>query len=390
MKIAYFSIFRDQTGYGQSAIDNILAIEKAGYDITVRPVRMTNPKIKEKCPVEHLEKKDLKNIDIIIEHNLPQTFEKKNGIKTIGYFDWETNRICQTWVDSCNKLDEIWVPNIQQKHACLNSEIKIPIKIFPHSINIDKFKNKVKPLDIPILKDKCIFYFIGENTRRKNIAGLIRGYYAAFTKKENVLLVIKTSAPGMNSQQTMKLMQGFIADIKKATHIHPNEKDYPQIMILTEYISEEQLSQLHASSNIFVSCSHGEGGNLEAMDAMGWGNPVILSNWGFHPQLTYEQAEKYWEPEKEMFKWSEEIDCGWLIPGQLTYCFGQLCGSGEMYAGVEKWFDPDMPAFVDIIKRAYLEWKDGILNKRGVAAHNRIQSFSYEKIDSILKELLND
>jgi len=252
-KILYISPHRDQTGYAEAALNDILVIEKAGYDIVCRSVRMSNPKIKRKCVVSYLEKKDLKNIDIIIETNLPQTFEKKNNVKTVGRFFWETNTVCKTWVDSCNRLDEIWVPCISQKYACINSGITVPIKILPCSIDIKKYENRPKPLDIPILKDKCVFYFIGENTRRKNIAGLMRAYYASFTEKENVILVIKTSSPGHSSAQTMQMMQKFISDIKKAVHIHPNEKDYPPIVILTDYMTVEQLAQLHVSSNIFLS-----------------------------------------------------------------------------------------------------------------------------------------
>ena len=387
-KILYMGVFRDQTGYGQSALDNILAIEKAGYDIVCRPVRMSNPKTKDKSPIEHLEKGNLKNIDVIIEHNLPMTFEKKENVKTVGFFDFETNTICKSWTDSCNKLDEIWVPNIQQQHACLKSGIKVPVKILPHSVNLEKYKNKPKPLNTPLLKDKCVFLFMGENTRRKNIAGLIRGYYAAFTEKENVVLVIKTSSPEHNSQQTMQLMQKFIFDIKKATHIHADEKNYPPILVLTEYLSEEQLAQLHASSNIFVSFSHGEGGNLEAMDSLGWGNPVILSNWGFHPELCYDQADKNWEPDKEMFRHCGEIGVGWLISGQKTLCFGQMNGNGEIYTGLEHWFDVCIPDCVDILKIAYKEYIDGSLKLRGKAAEQRIKSFSYENIGKTLKELI--
>lgn len=389
-KILYLAPYRDQTGYAEAALNDILAIEKTGYDIVVRPIRMSNPKTKEKCLVSHLENKDLKNIDLIIETNLPQTFEKKSGIKTVGRFFWETNTICKTWIDSCNNLDEIWSPCISQKSACENSGITIPIKILPCSVNIKKYENKPKPSNIPILKDKCVYYSISENTRRKNIAGLIRAWYAAFTEKENVILVIKTSSPGHNSSQTMQLMQKFISDIKKATHIHVNEKDYPQIVILTDFISEEQLAQLHLSCNIFVCCSHGEAGCLPLYDSTGFGNPLIASNCGNIPELTYLQAEKYWEPDKEMFRHPGEIDCGWLVPGALTFCFGQLNAGNDLYKGTEKWFDPNMPSFVDILKKSYREYQDGSLEKRGLAAKERIKAFSYESVGSILKELLND
>lgn len=388
-KILYLAPYRDGTGYSIAAIANILCFQKTGYNITTRSVRMSEPKSKERCSVDHLETGDLKNIDIVIEHNLPSTFEKKNNVKTIGIFHYETTHLSNAlWIESMNKLDEIWVECIQQKYTCTNSGIKVPVKILPYSVNIKKYENKPFPLNIPVLKDKCVYYSIAENTRRKNIAGLIRAYYAAFTRGESVILVIKTSAPGMNSQQTMKLIQGFISDIKKATHIHPNEKDYPQIMVLTDYMTEDQLVQLHLSCNIFVAPSHGEAGCIPAYDSMGFGNPIIVSNWGNLPELCYCQAENYWEPEKEMFRHPGEIEVGWLIPGQLTYAFGQLCGGDNLYKGTEKWFDVEMPSFVNILQKSYLEWKDGSLEKRGLAAKERIKHFSYESVGKIIKELL--
>lgn len=388
-KILYIAPYRDGTGYSNAALANILCFRKAGYNITTRSVRMSEPKSKEKCIVDNLEKGDLKNISVVIEHNLPSTFEKKNDLKTIGVFHYETTHLSNPlWIESMNKLDEIWVECIQQKCACINSGVIVPVKILPYSVDLKKYENKLKPLDISILKDRCVYYSISENTRRKNIAGLIRGYYAAFTQKENVLLIIKTSALGMNSQQTMKLMQGFISDIKKATHIHSDNQNYPPVIILTEYLSEEQLAQLHVSSNIFVSCSHGEAGCIPAYDSMGFGNPVIVSNWGNFPELCYEQAEKYWEPEKETFRHPGEIDVGWLIPGQLSTCFGQLNASQFEYRGTEKWFDMCVPDCIKILQKSYSEWKDGSLEKRGLAAKERIKHFSYESVGKIVKELL--
>jgi glycosyltransferase involved in cell wall biosynthesis len=390
MKIAYLSVYRDGTGYAHAARDNILALEKMGYDVVCRPVRMEQSPPKQVCVVKHLEQKNLKNVDVVIQHCLPVTYVPLKTIRNIGIFDWETNTICKTWVDSLNQMTEVWVPSIQNQTACLNSGVTVPVKIFPHSCDIEKYNNKPNISKLEAAKDKCVFYFIGENTRRKNIAGLIRGYYAAFTNQENVLLVIKTSVPGFKPERGMQTMRKLILDIKKATHIHNEENKYPPIMVLVERLSDEQLSQLHASCNVFVSTSHGEGGNIPAMDAMGYGNPVILSNWGFHPELCYVQAYRYWEPNKETFIYPGEIDCGWLVKGQLTYCFGQLNGFNDMYTGSEKWFDICLPSFVETLKRAYLEYGNETLKERGLAAEKRIRAFSHENVGIILKGLLND
>jgi glycosyltransferase involved in cell wall biosynthesis len=390
-KILYLAPYRDGTGYSNAALANILCIEKAGYEIVSRPIRMSPPKSKKIYGIDQLEKGNLKNINIIIEHNLPSTFEKKNNIKTIGVFHYETTHLSNPlWIEHINKLDEIWVECVQQKYACINSGVVIPIKILPYSVDLKKYENKLNPLDTTILKDKCVYYSISENTRRKNLAGLIRAYYTAFTKKEGVILVIKTSAPGHTPISTMQMMNKFISDIKKATHIHAKEKDYPPILVLTDHLSEEQLARLHISCDVFVSPSHGEAGCIPAYDAVGFGNPIIVSNWGNFPELCYEQAEKYWESNKEMFRHPGEINCGWLIPGQLTYCFGQLLGGDDLYKGTEKWFDVEMPAFVGVLQKSYLEWQNGSLNKRCLAAKERIKHFGYEEIGKTIKELLGD
>ena len=388
MKIAYFSVYRDGTGYSQAALDNILCMESAGLDVVCRPIRLSNPgKSISSCKVEHLEKKSLNDIDVIIQHCLPHFFERKNGVKNIGIFDWETSDFKKSiWAEKLNDMDEIWVPCIQNKYAAINSGVIKPIKIVNHSCDLKRYEQKKEKIKIEILNGKCVFYFIGEFVRRKNVAGLIRAYYAAFSSNDNVSLVIKTSIPGMSPEKSCEAVKKMISDIRSATHIHADNKNYPPVVVITEKLSEEQLNNLHASCDIFVSASHGEGGNLGAMDAMGFGNPVILTNWGFHPELCYEQAESYWKPDKEMFIHPGDVNCGWLIPGHLTYCFG-MNGLSDLYTGSEKWFDPNMVEFSKILRNSYEVWKCG-LSDMGKSARKRIESFSYDTIGKQIKNII--
>jgi len=388
-KLIYISPYKDGTGYSHAAIDNILCLDSIGINIVCRPIRMSEPKFRETSIIKHLEKKDLKNISHLIQLNLPHTFERKNGIKNIGSFYWETTNFnSSSWAKSCNFMDEIWVPNIQQKQACINSGVEVPLKIINHPYNTKKNNESPKKLEIPILKNKCVFYFIGEMIKRKNLAALIRGYYSAFYNNENVALVIKTNAPNSNQQQTMSLMHKFIEDIKLSMHIHKNNENYPKILVISDTLKEEQIAQLHASCDIFVSPSHGEAICLPAMDAMYYGNPLIVSNWGNFPELCYGQAHKYWEPTKDQFKYPGEIDCGWLINGGLTYCFGMINGFYDLYTGLEKWFEIDLCDFVHKLQSAYNEWSNGSITKRKESARQRIESFSYDVIGEQIKRAL--
>lgn len=392
MKIAYFSCYRDGTGYSHAGINNILAMKKTGLNVVARPINLTplkNTGIN--FDIIEAEKNTLDNIDIVIQHALPHMFEYKGGVKNIGYFDWETTNFNRsTWTQSLNLMDEIWVPSIQNKYACIHSKIKKRIRIIPHSCDINKYNKTIEPLNIPQFKDKCIFYFIGEMTRRKNLSGLIRSYYSAFSGKDNVGLIIKTNIPGKSSEEAKEYIKGFIEEIKNNIHIYSNHHNYPPILIITDYLSEDKLDQIHKLGNIFVSISHGEGGCLPAFDAMGFGNPVIASNWGFFPELLYEQADEYFNLLTQEFKDTGEIDCGWLVPGQLTHCFGMKGGIQEIYTGTEQWFDPNLLELSKIMRNSYYEWQTGLLNKKGIAAKNRIIKFSHENIGHLIKEALED
>jgi glycosyltransferase involved in cell wall biosynthesis len=390
MKVAYFSVYRDGTGYSQAAIDNILAMQSAGIKIAARPVSMSNPN-KSHIPstIQEAEKEDLQNIDVVVQHCLPHTFEYKYGVKNIGYFDWETDSFDKsTWAACCNLMDEIWVPSLQNKAAAIKSGVKKPVKVIHHSCNVNKYNDEYEKLNIKQLQNKCIFYFIGEFTRRKNIGNLIRAFYSKFSSKDDVALLIKTNLPGKLGLQSDEYFKEFIEEIKNSIHLYSNKNNYPPVLIISQHIEDKYLNSIHSTGDIFVSASHGEGGCLPAMDAMGFGNPIIVPNWGFFPELCYPQANKYFDKIMQEFKDPGDIDCGWLVNGQMTYCFGMKDSIQELYTGTEQWFDPNIVELSDSMENAYNKWLNNSLNSMQKSAKERINHFSYEMIGNQMKKEL--
>jgi len=390
MKICYISVYRDGTGYSNQAIHNMLSLEAGGIDVVARAISLSKSKNHELAKtIEHFENKTTDNVDVIIQHILPHLFEYKAGVKNIGMFDWETTHFRKSnWDHCCNMMDEIWVPSIQNAQAAKDSNVTVPIKIFPCACNINRFDDSPTPLDIPLLKNKCVFYTIGEMTRRKNIVAILRAFYGAFSLRDDVVLVIKTNAPGKSSDETTNILQNIVRDIKKSLHIYIKHPYYPPVTCITDFLPDQKLDQLHITCDIFVSASHGEACGIPAYEAMGFGNPVILSNWGFFPELAYAQASKYWRPETHQFRWPGEIDCGWLIKGSLTPCFGHVDSFPDLYTGDEYWYDPDICHLIKCMKQAYDEWQNNKLFIRGKAAQKRIIEFNYEKIGLIAKKFL--
>lgn len=400
IKLAYLSVFRDGTGYANASIHNMLAMEAGGIDVVARGISLSQSKNHDLAKkIEHLERKSTDGVDIVFQHILPHMFEYKAGLKNIGFFTCETTHFRRSnWGNCCNLMDEIWVPSIQNAQAAKESNVTVPIRIFPHACDVTRFNNKPNPLNIPILKNKCVFYTIGEMTRRKNIVAILRAFYNAFSLRDDVVLVIKTNAPGKSSEEATNTLQATIEDVKKALHTYVRHQYYPPTVCVTDFLSDQKLDQLHNACDIFVSASHGEAWGIPAHDAMGFGNPVILSNWGSFPELTYAQAKSYWNGDRRTqhlsdrltFKHPGEIDCGWLIHGQLTPCFGQTDSFPDLYTGDEFWFDPNIEHLIVCMKQAYTEWQNGELNKRGLAAMKRAAQFSYNKIGVIAKKLLEE
>ena len=201
-------------------------------------------------------------------------------------------------------------------------------------------------------------------------------------------LVIKTSAPGSSPNQTMSMVRKMISDIQKGIHIYPSKDSYPKIVAITERLSDTMIDRLHASCNVFVTPSRGESWCIPAHDALGFGNPVIASNWGSFPDIMYEQSEKYFDPNTQEFRHPGRVDCGWLVPGQQTFCFGATDTFSDLYTGTEKWFDPDLTKLSEIMMEAF-SWSHGKTDDKRLSALQRAEKFSHKNVGGIMKEVLD-
>lgn len=395
MKVCYISVFKDGTGYANQAINNALAIQAGGIDVVTRSIKLSASSNNESAKgIKHLEDKNTDGVDVVIQNVLPHMFERKGGIKNIGLFNCETTDFRRSmWPKCCNLMDEIWVPCIQNKQAAIDSGVKVPINIFPCACNATKIQNDTSPIIRDKLinkmrKTKMIFYTIGEMSRRKNFAGLTRAFYGAFTSRDDVVLIIKTTMAGKAPQQTADLVRKMITDIRNSVHIHSREEFYPPILCIPDFIDDSKICSLHKSCDVFVSPSHGEAWGIPAHTAMAFGKPVILSNWGAYPELMYQHAQDNWNPNTKTFGQTKDLDAGWLINGQLSNCFGMLDSFPDLYTGSEKWFDPSIPSLVDCMRAAYEKYRNNSLFAMQAYAQRAAFRFSYENVGRIAKELL--
>lgn len=276
-KIAYISVYKDGTGYGNAAVSMIKALDSAGFDVVPIWITLNKFPFKQDSKIAELEKKNLNNVDVVIQQCLPDMFVRVEGVKNIGYFFWETDDFTGSgWKSGCELMDEIWVTTEAQKQACISSGIKESIiRIIDQPKEIISVDEKLDFNSYGIA-ETFKFYTISDYSNKKNVNALVHAFLTEFTVYDNVSFVIKSYMSGRLAEDSKNHMKMMIQELKK--QIGKKQEVYPKIAIISHMISDEELAKLENGCDCFISASRGEGEGLPMVQAALRGKPVIASN----------------------------------------------------------------------------------------------------------------
>lgn len=204
--------------------------------------------------------------------NLPQVlyasgdlFHKNGGKYRIGYTMLEVDGIPEDWILQANELDEVWVPSTFNKQTFLDSGLKVPIHVMPLGVNPDFFNMKINAYRP---SQRYTFLSIFEWGERKAPEILLKAYHRAFTRQDDVLLLLKVINldPGLNVQEEINKL-GL-------------PEDGPPVAILyNQELPTHQMGSLYRSADCFVTSTRGEGWGMPIIEAMACGLPVIATDW---------------------------------------------------------------------------------------------------------------
>lgn len=368
MKILYLGHYREASGWGQAARDYILAMDSVGIDVVPRCVYVGNPTAQLPNRIIELEKKSSKNCDICIQHVLPQLMVYNGNFKkNIALFASETDTLIPSnWAQYINMMDEAWVINSIMAYE-YQTELNIPIHVVPHACDVNKYKKNHKPLDIPELDGNFVFYFIGELNRRKNLAALVRAFHVEFHNTEPVSLLIKVGCPGLSQEQIVQNVVDMCTTTKKHLKLYPSVDMYKDEIILPVKLSEDEMGSLHKTGHCFVMPSHGEAWCIPAMDALGYGNPVIS---------TYGTG---------MDDFVVDGENGFIAESSLEPCFGMSDTFTWLNTGWENWRSVNIESLKKNMRKCYEEL-DKKIKQHAAETPNK---FSYEVVGNRIKELLS-
>lgn len=367
MRVLIVSIFLDQTGYAYSATDYALALDSIpGVDVTCRAIRLNGKNGVPPPRLQELLTKPLGGFDAVIQYLLPTQFEYDISCNVnIGMYCSEFDSFkFSPWPGYINLMDEVWVLNEQSKQATIASGVNLPISVINQPCDIDKFFQGHKKYlhDGPNFR----FYSIGEYVKRKNFAALVKAFHLEFSKEEPVDLVIKTGLPGMPNPE--ERIRYELQCIKEGMRLYPHLEDYKKEILITDFLTEDEIYGLHESCDVYVSPSYGEAWGLPGHISMGFGKTPILSD--------YAGYREYATPENS-----------WLIPGRIEPCFMMGGVSPPAYAtSRDNWFSVDVLALAKTMREAYVN-TDLRQQKRKQGLQD-IEKFSYRTIGLRMKQLL--
>mgnify|MGYP003645949015 CR=1 FL=1 len=369
MKVLYIGCYRDGTGWGKAAENYILAMDSVGIDVVPRPLKLNQTEISLPPRIVELEQKDSSDATICIQHVLPHLLEYSTEFdKNIAMYATETsNFIDSGWSRQINTMDEAWVINNQMFHASKDSGVEIPIKVVPHASDFSKFERGYQKLDLSIPEDNFVFYTIADFNKRKNIEAFIKAFHSEFDPSEPVSIVIKSSKYGMESENTAIEIRDMCNKVKTGLKRFSNISDYKEDLIITDFVSDEDICRIHNSCDCFVTSSYGEAWCIPAFDAMGFGNTPICTNIGGMSDFIG--------------------DAGFLVEGIMEPVFGMLETFSDLFTGNENWCSVSIQGLMECMRHVY-ENQNSLKNMKN-SGLKRAYEYSHKNIGNLIKDLLN-
>jgi glycosyltransferase involved in cell wall biosynthesis len=190
----------------------------------------------------------------------------------IGSTMFEPDRIPENWVTACNIMDQIWVPSYFNIETFSKSGVQLD-KLRKVPLGVDT--RLCRPDTYPKLNfwpDRFVFLSVFEWTKRKGWDVLLKAFCQAFSAKDPVVLIIRSSPP--DKRNLSAIINEYIQDIGFF------RRDIPEIVLIEKKQDLFSLFSLYETCDAFVLPSRGEGWGMPYLEAMAFRKPVIGTRWG--------------------------------------------------------------------------------------------------------------
>ena len=214
---------------------------------------------------------------------------RQRGVRgpILGMTVWETSRLPRHWPALLNVLHGVIVPSEWNAGLFRSSGVTVPVYCLPHVSEFHGAPPEPEHVErlrrrLPDLTGKFVFYSIGAWNVRKGNDLLLRAFLKAFEGRNDVVLVLKTSARSLDPspprwQRVLRRMTRSIDPVEAARSMDPS-----RVLLLTDDLPAGEIAALHALGDCYVTCSRGEGWGLGLYEAVLLDKPAVAPDQGGH------------------------------------------------------------------------------------------------------------
>jgi glycosyltransferase involved in cell wall biosynthesis len=210
--------------------------------------------------------------EIYIRHTWPPNFTPPAQGHWIMIQPWEFGSLPVAWVrQMVDLVDEIWAYSGYVKSVYVRSGVPAErVQVVPLGVDLATFRPEGPRFPL-MTRKRFKFLFVGGTIFRKGFDVLLAAYSAAFTRNDEVCLVVKDL--GGDSFYQGQTAGRHIAQFQA-------NPQAPEIEYLTAPLSPEDLGGLYRACDCLVHPYRGEGFGLPIAEAMASGLPVIVTGMG--------------------------------------------------------------------------------------------------------------
>jgi glycosyltransferase involved in cell wall biosynthesis len=212
--------------------------------------------------------------EVTIRHGYPPSFARPPAGRLVVALPWEFGPIPRDWRRAIEDgdVDEVWACSRHVRDGYLASGLDPEIvHVVPHGIDPLRYRPGLAPLPLPGAGGGYRFLFVGGLLWRKGADLLLDAYRAAFTRDDDVTLIVKDFGRGgpYQPQEAEERVRAMAAD-----------PTGPRVHFMRERLTDDELPRLYASADCLVHPYRGEGYGLTVAEGMACGLPVIVPEGG--------------------------------------------------------------------------------------------------------------
>jgi len=210
--------------------------------------------------------------DVTVRHHFPPTWRRPETGKLVLIQPWEYGHLPREWVEGAiHQADEVWAYSRFVRDIYVRSGVPAEkIRVVPLGFNPEIFTPEGPEYPVPTEK-QTRFLFVGGALDRKGADLLLEAYRAAFTRADDVCLIVKD----MGTRTFYR--GGTFADAYRQAMSDPHG---PEVRYLDHDLSDAQLASLYRSCTAVALPYRGEGFGLPPLEGMACGLLPIVTSGG--------------------------------------------------------------------------------------------------------------